>query len=64
MREFAAAVGLIIAIEGLLFAAFPMAMRHALETASKRDPARLRVIGLVLAVLGVFVVWAARRAGL
>lgn len=64
MRDIAAAIGLILAIEGLLFAAFPSAMRQALENAAKRDPVRLRVIGLVLAVIGVAVVWAARRSGL
>lgn len=64
MREFAAAIGLIIAIEGLLFAAFPAAMREGLEAAAKREPARLRVVGLALAVVGLIVVWAARRAGL
>ncbi len=64
MRDFAAAIGLILAIEGILFAGFPTAMRRALESAAKRDPARLRLIGLGLAVLGVVIVWIARRSGL
>jgi uncharacterized protein YjeT (DUF2065 family) len=62
MRNFIAVVGLVMAIEGLLFAGFPAAMRRALAAAASREPGRLRVIGLASAVLGVAIVWLARRA--
>ncbi len=64
MRNFIAVVGLLMSIEGLLFAGFPGAMRRALAAAASREPGRLRIIGLASAVAGVGVVWLARRGGL
>jgi uncharacterized protein YjeT (DUF2065 family) len=63
MRSFVAALGLILAIEGLLLAGFPATMRRALSAAASREPGRLRVIGLTAAIVGVVVVWLARRSG-
>jgi len=63
MREFVAVLGLILAIEGLLFAGFPGAMRRALAAAAASEPTRLRLTGLASAVVGVLIVWVARRAG-
>ncbi|MBV8565573.1 MAG: DUF2065 domain-containing protein [Methylobacteriaceae bacterium] len=63
MRDFVAALGLVMAIEGILFAGFPAAMKRALAAAAGREPTRLRVMGLVSAICGVLIVWLARRAG-
>jgi len=60
MPEFLVALGLLFAIEGLVFAAFPMsvkrAMRHVLET----PDGALRIVGLVSALIGVALIWLVR----
>ena len=61
MSDFLAAIGLVLVIEGLLFAAFPGAARRAMETAAETAESHLRLIGIVSAVLGVLVVWLVRR---
>jgi uncharacterized protein YjeT (DUF2065 family) len=63
MRNFLAVLGLLISIEGLLFAGFPGPMQRALAAMASREPRRLRIMGLVSAVLGVGIVWLARRVG-
>jgi uncharacterized protein YjeT (DUF2065 family) len=60
MLHFLVALGLLFAIEGLLFAAFPgltkQAMRHVLET----PDSTLRIVGIASAVVGVLLIWAVR----
>ncbi|MFQ3622928.1 MAG: DUF2065 domain-containing protein [Acetobacteraceae bacterium] len=47
-----AALGLVIAAEGLLYAAFPGAVRRALATLSALPDPSLRTLGLVTAAVG------------
>ncbi len=61
MRDFSAAIGLVFAIEGLLLAGFTETMRERMAQAAKTDSKRLRLLGLVAALIGVAIVWAARR---
>ena len=61
MRDLVAALGLALAIEGLLFASFPDGMRRALRDAADSPRERMRVVGLVSAIVGIGFVWAARR---
>jgi uncharacterized protein YjeT (DUF2065 family) len=61
MRDFSAAVGLVFAIEGLLLAGFTETMRGRMAKAAKTESRRLRLLGLVAAIVGVAIVWAARR---
>ncbi len=61
MRDFAAAIGLVFAIEGMLLAAFTETMRSRMALAAKEKPSRLRVFGVGAAIIGVAIVWAARR---
>ena len=60
MPDFLVALGLVLAIEGLLFAAFPAmskrAMTHVLET----PDGALRVIGIASALIGVVLIWLVR----
>lgn len=63
MRDLVAALGLALAIEGLLFASFPDAMKRVMLDAAASPRDRLRFVGVGSAVLGVVVVWAARRFG-
>lgn len=60
MHDFIAALGLLLAIEGLTFAAFPGAAKRAAEAVSEAPEGPLRIIGLVAAVLGVVVLWLTR----
>jgi uncharacterized protein YjeT (DUF2065 family) len=60
MSDFLAAIGLFFAIEGILFAAFPLTAKRALAAALETPDSRLRIAGLVSAALGVLIVWLAR----
>ncbi len=62
MRDFLTALGLVLVIEGVLWALFPDGMKKAAALAASLDGRRLRSVGLVAAVLGVLVVWMVRRA--
>lgn len=61
MRDLIAALGLALAIEGILLASFPDAMKRAMMDAAASPRDRMRLVGIVSAVLGVAAVWAARR---
>ncbi|MEN5081120.1 DUF2065 domain-containing protein [Bosea sp. TWI1241] len=60
MTDFLAALGLVFAIEGLLFAAIPEMAKEALRSASETPVDRMRLIGIVSAVVGVLLVWMVR----
>lgn len=61
MRDLLVALGLALAIEGILFASFPDAMKRAMMDAAASPRDRMRLVGIVSAVLGVVLVWLARR---
>ncbi|HMO29465.1 DUF2065 domain-containing protein [Enterovirga sp.] len=61
MRDLVAALGLALAIEGLLFASFPDAMRRAMLEAAQSPREHMRLVGLVSALLGVALIWVMRR---
>jgi hypothetical protein len=63
VRDFTAAIGLVFAIEGMLLAGFTETMRLRMARAAREKPGRLRWFGLAAAVIGVAIVWAARRLG-
>jgi uncharacterized protein YjeT (DUF2065 family) len=60
MTDFLVALGLVFAIEGLLFASIPEIAKEALRSASETPAERMRLIGIVSAVVGVGLVWLAR----
>ena len=64
MADLVAALGLALALEGLVFAAFPEAVRRAMLDAAGTPRERMRLVGIVSAVLGVAIVWSVRRFGL
>ncbi|PHK96410.1 hypothetical protein CR162_03510 [Pseudoroseomonas rhizosphaerae] len=51
--EVLAGLAVVLALEGLLYAAFPGAMRRALATLALQPPERLRMAGLGVAVVAV-----------
>jgi uncharacterized protein len=61
MFDFLAAIGLFFAIEGILFAAFPISAKRAMSAALEMPDSRLRIVGLVSAVIGVAIVWLVRH---
>ena len=61
MTFLVAALGLLLAIEGLMFAAFPGAAKRAAAAIIDAPEGTLRLVGLVAAVLGVVLVWFVRR---
>jgi uncharacterized protein YjeT (DUF2065 family) len=61
MYDFLAALGLVLVFEGILFAAFPFGTKRAMAAALDTPEGRLRIIGLVSALLGVAIVWLVRH---
>jgi uncharacterized protein len=60
MRDFLVAVGLVLAIEGLIFAALPALARRLAATALETPEGQLRIAGIISALLGVLVIWLVR----
>jgi uncharacterized protein YjeT (DUF2065 family) len=60
MSDFIVAIGLVLAIEGLIFAAFPRAAKRMAANALETPEASLRIAGVVSAILGVILVWVMR----
>jgi hypothetical protein len=52
-----AGIGVVLAIEGLLYALAPAAMRRAVASLAEQPEGRLRVGGVAAAVIGVALAW-------
>lgn len=63
MTELLAALGLAIAIEGVIYALFPDAMKKFMIQVLAQPVSHLRRAGLIAAAAGVFVVWLAKGGG-
>lgn len=61
MTEFVTALGLVLVIEGLLYALAPRALKRMMTVMEQMPPDTLRTGGLAAVALGVFVVWLARN---
>ncbi|MHB2167534.1 DUF2065 domain-containing protein [Alsobacter sp. R-9] len=61
MTDLVLGIGLVLAVEGLLFAAFPGFIRRRMAEVAGQDEGHLRVAGLAAAVGGILLVWLARR---
>jgi uncharacterized protein YjeT (DUF2065 family) len=60
MSDFFAALGLVLAIEGVLFAGFPGAAKKAGENMLRMPDSTLRALGVASAMAGVAIVWLVR----
>ncbi len=60
MADFASALGLVLVIEGLVFAAFPEQAKRAMASMLETPEASLRAVGIGSAILGLVVVWLVR----
>ena len=57
MKELVIAIGLLLFIEGLLYAIFPSKMKNMLKAIEKFSVGKLRIGGLVFAILGFIIVY-------
>lgn len=60
MTDLIAALGLMLAIEGLCLAAFPHAWRRAMEAVLHAPEGPMRIMGLAVGALGVLLVFLVR----
>jgi len=58
--DFLVAIGLVFAIEGILFAAFPGMVKRAMMHVVETSDSNLRLVGIVSAFIGVVLVWLVR----
>ena len=61
MKELIIATGLLLFIEGLLYALFPSKMKNMLKLVEKMQINQLRIIGLLSALIGFVIVWYFKR---
>ena len=57
MRELIIAIGLVLFIEGILYALFPSKMKNMLKAIEKISVNQLRLGGLFFAIIGFIIVW-------
>ena len=57
MKELIIALGLLLFIEGILYALFPSKMKNMLKAIEKIEPAQLRAGGLIFALIGFGIIW-------
>jgi uncharacterized protein YjeT (DUF2065 family) len=60
MEDFIVAFGLLLAMEGLLYAAAPDLARRAVVSILQTPDSVLRIGGLAAAVIGVVLIWIVR----
>ena len=61
MKELFIAIGLLLFIEGMLYALFPSKMKNMLKTIDKLPASQLRSGGLIFALIGFVIVWYFKR---
>ena len=57
MRELIIAFGLLLFIEGILYALFPSKMKNMLKKMETIKDSQLRTGGLIFAVIGFLIIW-------
>ena len=57
MKELVIAFGLLLFIEGILYALFPSKMKNMLKTIEKIEVSQLRTGGFIFALIGFAIVW-------
>ena len=57
MKELIIAIGLLLFIEGSLYALFPSKMKNMLKKLEMVSVTQLRTGGLLFAIIGFFIIW-------
>lgn len=57
MSELATALALVLVVEGMLYAVFPETMKRLMEQMMGQPASALRAAGLIVATVGVGLVW-------
>ena len=57
MKELIIAIGLLLFIEGMLYALFPSKMKNMFKAIDKMQISQLRIGGLLFALIGFIIVW-------
>jgi uncharacterized protein YjeT (DUF2065 family) len=60
MTDFLVALGLVFAIEGLVFAALPGPAKRAMASMLDTPDATLRIVGVASAAIGILLIWLVR----
>ncbi|HWV41795.1 DUF2065 domain-containing protein [Pseudorhodoplanes sp.] len=60
MWDFIVAIGLVLVLEGLMFAAFPGAAKQAMAHVLETPDHVLRSVGIGSALIGIAVIWLIR----
>ncbi|MBO0711599.1 MAG: DUF2065 family protein [Acetobacteraceae bacterium] len=60
MSEFVVALGLVLVIEGIVFAGFPNAAKRLAANAMESPETSLRLAGIASAVIGLLLIWLVR----
>tara|TARA_B100000686_G_C16201454_1_gene670795 strand:+ start:169 stop:354 length:186 start_codon:yes stop_codon:yes gene_type:complete len=61
MKELIIAIGLLLFIEGMLYALFPSKMKNMLKSIEKMQVNQLRFAGLIFALIGFAIIWYFKR---
>ena len=61
MKELIVAIGLLLFIEGILYALFPSKMKNMLKIIEKLEISQLRFGGLFFSIIGFVIVWYFKR---
>ena len=57
MKELIIAIGLLLFIEGTLYALFPSKMKNMLKAVEKMQTNQLRIGGVLFALIGFVIIW-------
>ena len=61
MKELIIAIGLLLFIEGMLYALFPSKMKNMLKSIEKLPANQLRVGGFFFSIVGFVIIWYFKR---